>query len=314
MSRIETKVDVHIAIALPKGRNGIAIETPGEFICNVGVGESQPIRDLLVQVDAGQHLVFMPIGMDVDRARRVIEDVLDLVADGTDRAQVVAHDAHLDGSLHGIALLQFLDKHLGFRSNGWRLLAELVHQLWRSFDGVRVDQDLREIGCRRNRVDVVIEAGEARAQEAGIAANFGVLLQIALDTPHRRVCSFDARSFGQPDIHDKLVAFRQWEELLANKSENSDARDKTDDRRDQDLLLVVHRPGNDAVVIALHVVQGRGLLLGLLYTVIVQPLLDEKTVDHRGQHHGDHERNAQRNRDGDRQSADELSGRTGQQR
>ena len=57
-------------------------------------------------------------------------------------------------------------------SNGRQLLAKLLHQLWRSLDGARVDQNLREIGCRWHRVDVVIEARKAGAQEARVATNF----------------------------------------------------------------------------------------------------------------------------------------------
>src|SRR5580704_6796074 len=117
LRRTKTKVNVDIPVALPEGCDRLAIKTPGEFVGNSRIGKSKPVGDLLAQVDPGQHLVFVPVRMDVDRARRVIQDVLHLLPYRADRAQVVAYDAHLDGSLHDIALLQFLDEHFGLRRN-----------------------------------------------------------------------------------------------------------------------------------------------------------------------------------------------------
>src|SRR5580704_16558547 len=105
--------------------------------------------------------------------------------------------------------------------------AKLLHKLWRSLDGMRIDQKLRVVGCCRDWVDAVIEARKAGAQEAGIAANFFLFAQDAFNAADRRVGGFDARSFRQPDVHHKLVALRQREELLANKRQNPYTGDKS---------------------------------------------------------------------------------------
>ena len=102
---IEAQQDGHGAVAFPKGADRKPAEPPGQEARNRGVRQSQPIGDFRVDVDVHQVGVAEIIVVNElsvgDAAQYLLHALSDLLQFG----DVVSGDAHLDGSLHGHALL-----------------------------------------------------------------------------------------------------------------------------------------------------------------------------------------------------------------
>ena len=230
----------------------------------------------------------MPICIDVGCASRVPQHILHPIAERFERRNVVSHDPHFNRSFHYLSLLQLLHENLRFGSGFGQPCPQCRHQLRRSLHLLGVHQDLRIIGGRRLRVHVVVEAGRALAQKAGVRLHQRLPAEDRFDLAHGCVGSLDLGAFRQPHIHHELVPLGQGKEQLRHQVQQPKPNHNSQHAGHQNQLLVLHGPRDDLVVVPLHVVQrsdfARRTRIFLL--VIPEPLADKKARQERRQQHG----------------------------